>query len=67
MSLMEMLQVTQVTCPYCCQAFEVSVDKSAGDQHYVEDCSVCCSPVLLNVRLDTAGNLEQVSARRENE
>ena len=67
MSLTELLQIAQVTCPYCCQAFEVSVDKSAGDQNYVEDCWVCCSPVLLGVRVDPAGNLEEVVARREND
>lgn len=34
----------------------IPVDLSAGaDQEYVEDCPVCCSPVVLRVCLDPGG------------
>lgn len=67
MAMKELLGVARVTCPYCCQVFEISIDQSAGDQRYVEDCRVCCSPVLLDMRLDAVGDLAEIVARRENE
>ena len=35
----------QVQCPYCGEPIEMQVDRSAGSQAYVEDCSVCCRPI----------------------
>lgn len=64
---MEMLLVTEVTCPHCRQVQEVLVDRSAGDQEYVEDCQVCCSPMSLSVRLDPHLDLAAIDARREND
>jgi hypothetical protein len=45
----------------------VGVDPSAGSrQSYVEDCHVCCRPILIETILDQEGDVT-VSARRENE
>jgi hypothetical protein len=34
-----------VTCPYCSQTVEISLDPAGGSvQQYVEDCEVCCNP-----------------------
>jgi len=39
-------------CPSCGEEVVVPVDASAGDdQGYVEDCPVCCAPVLLQVHV----------------
>jgi hypothetical protein len=52
-------------CPSCGEEVVVPVDASAGDhQVYVEDCPVCCAPVLLEVRIDADGEAS-VSARAE--
>ena len=41
----------QVTCPYCSQTVEISVDPGSGSlQRYVEDCEVCCNPWQVSVR-----------------
>ena len=56
----------QVYCPYCGQGIEVVIDASAGSQEYVEDCRVCCRPILFAVRQDRHGEFS-VSVRRENE
>lgn len=40
---------TRITCPYCGERFEAIVDASAGDADYVEDCPVCCRPILLHL------------------
>jgi hypothetical protein len=42
---------TLVTCPYCSETVEISVDPGGGStQEYVEDCEVCCNPWQVNVQ-----------------
>jgi hypothetical protein len=36
-----------VTCPYCWERIGVAVDTSVPEQQYVEDCSVCCRPIVV--------------------
>ncbi|MBO1519437.1 CPXCG motif-containing cysteine-rich protein [Oceanisphaera pacifica] len=36
-----------IQCPYCAEHISVTLDASAGDQDYIEDCSVCCHPMHL--------------------
>lgn len=43
------------------------VDISGGNQQYIEDCQVCCCPILFDVELGAAGELQHVNTRRENE
>ncbi len=62
-----MLDEVDIFCPYCGETFETTVDLSAGDQRYVEDCQICCNPILFEVRLDDDGELLAVDTRRENE
>lgn len=62
-----MLEWTTITCPYCGEIFETAVDYSTGDQHYVEDCQICCNPILFSVHVDLNGDLVAVDTRRENE
>jgi len=43
-------------CPSCGEEIVIPLDLSAGsDQEYIEDCPVCCSPVVLRVRIDSGG------------
>jgi len=35
------------SCPYCGEPVELLIDCSAGPQRYVEDCQVCCRPMVL--------------------
>ena len=56
----------QVQCPYCWESIEIIVDCSVRRQEYVEDCSVCCRPILLTVRVRSKDDIE-VEARQENE
>lgn len=60
------LVAVKVQCPHCWQYFEALVDGSQGDQEYVEDCHVCCQPLLLTVTLDDPEQ-PRVVARAENE
>jgi hypothetical protein len=45
-----------VTCPYCGESVEISLDPGSGDhQDYVEDCEVCCRPWRVSVVYDGLG------------
>jgi transcription elongation factor Elf1 len=48
---MQRLETTFIQCPYCWEQIEVVVDCSAGNQEYVEDCSVCCRPIVMTVAI----------------
>ena len=61
-----MLEWVNVDCPYCGEPFETAVDCSAGSQEYVEDCQVCCNPILFQISVDWDGDLLTVTTRREN-
>jgi len=46
----------QVTCPYCGEVVEITLDPSGGgDQEYVEDCEVCCRPWRVHLTYDEEG------------
>ena len=36
-------------CPYCGEPISLLIDLSPGDQHYVEDCEVCCRAIQVIV------------------
>jgi hypothetical protein len=55
-----------LSCPYCGEPISVLIDDSVADQNYVEDCQVCCRPILLGVSVDMDGDVV-VTARSENE
>lgn len=58
------LRSVQIQCPWCWELYEALVDDSVGEQAYVEDCQVCCHPIVLEVQL--AGDGEPlVVAKRE--
>lgn len=60
-----MLETHGLRCPYCGEPIEAVVDLSAGDQRYIEDCSVCCRPI--DFMLYTDGVDWQLEARREDD
>ncbi len=53
-----MLEDRSVTCPYCWQSVALDIDTSAGSQAYTEDCSVCCRPMVIHLRVDEEGGFE---------
>jgi hypothetical protein len=55
-----------VGCPYCGETISILVDHSLDEQEYVEDCQVCCRPIIFNVFIDNAGDAA-VGVRPENE
>jgi transposase-like protein len=56
----------RVKCPYCGEYTTLSIDACAEDQRYVEDCSVCCRPMTVDVHVDEDG-VPLVTVESENE
>jgi len=55
-----------ISCPYCNATIGLLIDTSIAEQSYIEDCQVCCQPILLDVVVDDTDVVE-VYARQENE
>lgn len=56
-----------VQCPYCGETFETQIDTSGGSQEYVEDCYVCCKPIVFRIEVDVDGELVGIEVQREND
>jgi hypothetical protein len=59
------LETAVVDCPGCGERIELLIDTSLEQQEYIEDCSVCCRPMVVTVRLGDGRGLE-VRVRDEN-
>jgi hypothetical protein len=45
---MNLLQEQDATCPHCWETISLTLDLSVPEQSYVEDCPVCCKPMLVS-------------------
>ena len=64
---MDPLPSRRVSCPYCGAHFDTFVDLSAGSQRYVEDCHVCCHPIVFELQVGADGALVGLVLHREDE
>ena len=49
--------IAEYTCPTCGESILIGIDPTAGpDQHYIEDCPVCCNPNAIRVTFDRDGS-----------
>lgn len=60
-----LLENEAITCPYCWQTIDITLDLSVAEQSYVEDCSVCCRPIVIRYRTDETG-LTELDVAAEN-
>ena len=60
------LKEKAVTCPYCGERIDVLLDPSVSHQNYIEDCQVCCCPIVFDVTVDQDGDCV-VFVRQEGE
>ncbi len=63
---MSLQEATEIQCPYCGEQITLVIDCSAGSQQYIEDCQVCCRPMIVRVTIDEEG-YPQVEAHRDDE
>ncbi|SFG30983.1 CPXCG motif-containing cysteine-rich protein [Neptunomonas qingdaonensis] len=54
---MNQLTETSISCPYCGEMIDVLIDPTDMDQQYIEDCQVCCKPIIFLVSESVNGEL----------
>lgn len=59
-------QLVDSDCPYCGEPIQLVIDCSIEEQEYVEDCQVCCRPILVQAVVDGDG-FASVAVQAENE
>jgi len=62
---MDSLKWLMISCPYCGESLDISVDCSVEHQQYIEDCQVCCRPMQLSVSVED--DTPSVVVRHEDE
>jgi hypothetical protein len=60
------LTEVQAACPYCWEPLTLLVDSSDLGVDYVEDCQVCCRPMVVTANVDADGDTS-ISLRREDD
>jgi len=53
-------------CPYCGEIISLLIDPSMQLQEYVEDCQVCCSPIVISIEVTHNEDI-LINTRKENE
>lgn len=53
----------EIQCPSCGEILGILVDLSQGDHEAIEDCQVCCTPMMVRVRVKD-DTLESAVAER---
>lgn len=55
------------TCPYCGESIEILIDTSVPEQEYIEDCQVCCRPMVIHCYVDeeSAGEVSVIIKRED--
>jgi hypothetical protein len=57
--------MVSVLCPYCGEPVELLVDATIPHQQYVEDCEICCQPMLVTVEATAEEPVVGVSQENE--
>ena len=75
-----MLTEYTISCPYCGESFTTLIDysdmldndtildtHSSQDYNYIEDCQICCQPIIFTPVINSNGLLIDVLTKQENE
>ncbi|MFZ0792044.1 MAG: CPXCG motif-containing cysteine-rich protein [Chromatiaceae bacterium] len=62
---MNPIEFHETECPWCGSPLTLAIDCSAGDQRYVEDCVICCQPMVVSIEIGSgrAGDFSVDCAR----
>jgi len=63
---MNVQETRNIACPYCNEVIELLIDCTIAQQEYIEDCSVCCQPVIINISINDQQEVT-INTRQENE
>lgn len=61
------METRRLSCPYCGEPYELLIDDSAGAQRYIEDCTVCCKPIEVQLRRRLSDDGLEASLHRDDE
>ena len=64
--MLEGLEAQHIICHYCGEDIEVLIDCSVEEQEYIEDCQVCCRPIIFAVSI-TENDTIRVEVSSEND
>lgn len=53
-------------CPYCGESISLLIDETIENQEYIEDCEVCCRPIIVQVEINLNKEI-YINVKREDE
>jgi hypothetical protein len=53
-----LIQGREATCPHCWESINLTLDLSVSEQSYIEDCPVCCKPMVVSYAADNGEVVE---------
>ena len=62
---MQAIEEAALQCPHCDEPITLVLDLSGGTQSYVEDCQVCCQPIVVSLWINHGEDDYHVDLRRE--
>jgi len=62
---LRLVHLETISCPYCWEPIDIALDLSVESQRQVEDCSVCCRPIVISYRSEN-GELAALDIEAEN-
>jgi len=62
---MQALYEKTVQCPYCGESIDILLDTTVPHQNYIEDCQVCCQPIVFDVIVDDDEVIVSVKSESE--
>ncbi|MCO4798001.1 MAG: CPXCG motif-containing cysteine-rich protein [Colwelliaceae bacterium] len=57
----------KISCPHCGHHIFITLDPSAGDQDYYDECSACCKDIHLNMHIDEYRQKVQLAVDSDDE
>ena len=63
---MDALERVTIKCPNCGQETELTIERTSGRQSYVDECSICCGTIQLEVEVNEDAELN-VTVHREDD
>ena len=55
-----------IQCPHCWESFTIFVEPMDQTASYIEDCQICCCPILVSTSVD-GDELKWIEVAREND
>ena len=49
---MNLIEGHDASCPHCGETINLTLDLSIPEQSYIEDCPVCCKPMVVSYSAD---------------